>query len=310
MKPLTIVALLLLSSTLLAQTPAPQPDNEPAFVKQAHQLMHDGKLADALSVFQNELKTSPDSQEANIGAGVVLDLMLRGPEARKYFEKAIATASDEEAKAGANRAMAMSWAFEGNCQMTVQYEQKVLDYAKSKSDFSRAGEIADEEGRVCIDSDDIETGMIWYKEGHDLGLKEPNITDARKDLWNFRWEHAQARAAVRINEDDDPMQHIAAAKAILDKGTNPQQVQFLPYLTGYVAFYRKDYKTALDDLQKANQNDPFIQCLLGQTYEALGQKDKAMEFYRKAATATGHNPAAAYAVPFAKKKLAASPSQS
>lgn len=296
--------LLLLSCTLLAQAPAPQaPDNEPAFVKQAHQHMHDGKLPEALAVFQNELKTNPDSHEANIGAGDVLDLMLRGPEARKYFEKAIATAPNDELRADANRAMAMSWAFEGNCQMTVQYEQKVLDYAKAKNDFNRAGEIADEEGRVCLDGNDVETGTIWYKEGHDLGLKEPNITEARKDLWNFRWEHAQARAAARINEDEDPKKHISAAKAILDKGTNPQQVQFLPALIGYVAFYQKDYKAALENLQQANQNDPFIQCMIGRTYEALAQKDKAMEFYGKAATATGHSPAAALAVPFAKKKL-------
>jgi hypothetical protein len=42
---------------------------------------------------------------------------------------------------------------------------------------------------------------------------------------------------------------------------------------------------------------------MGQTYEKLGEKDKAMEFYRKASAATSHNPAAAYAVPFSKKKL-------
>ena len=305
MKRFKLALLILLSSALLAQSTAPaQPDNEPAFVKQAHQLMHDGKLQDALVVFQNELKTSPDSHDANIGSGTVLDLMLRGPEARKYFDKAIATASDDEARAAANRAMAMSWAFESNCQMTVQSEQKVLDYAKAKNDFIRAGEVANEEARVCMDTGDIETAMIWYKEGHELALRQPNLTDAQKDLWNFRWEHAQARSAVRIKEDDDPMKYVAAAKAILDKGTNPQQVQFFPYLTGYVAFYSNDFKTALADFLQANQNDPFIQCMIGRTYEALGDKTKAMEFYRKAAAATGHNPAAAYAVLFAKKKLA------
>src|ERR1019366_9037489 len=77
-----------------------------------------------------------------------------------------------------------------------------------------------------------------------------------------------------------------------------QQEGFLPYLTGYVAFYLGDYKTALADLQKASQNDPFIQCLLGQTYEKLGDRDKAMECYRKAAATTAHNPPAAYARPF------------
>jgi len=76
-----------------------------------------------------------------------------------------------------------------------------------------------------------------------------------------------------------------------------------PYLKGYVAFYAGDYKTALAELSKASQNDPFIQCMIGQTYEKLGDKQKALEYYRKASTAVSHNPAAAYAVPFAKRKL-------
>ena len=97
---------------------------------------------------------------------------------------------------------------------------------------------------------------------------------------------------------------VAAAKAILDKGTISEQAQFFPYLKGYVAFYAGDYKTALGELTKADQNDPFIQCMIGQTYEKLGDKQKAMEYYHKAATAASHNPPAAYAVPLAKKKLA------
>ena len=70
-----------------------------------------------------------------------------------------------------------------------------------------------------------------------------------------------------------------------------------------MALYTGAYKTALDDLLKGNQNDPFYQCLLGKTYEKLGEKDKAMECYRKAAATTAHNPPAAFARPFARKKL-------
>jgi tetratricopeptide (TPR) repeat protein len=139
-------------------------------------------------------------------------------------------------------------------------------------------------------------------------MKEPGIQPAHQDLWEFRWEHAQARIAARRGDQAEAQKHVAAAKAILDKGTNPEQVQFLPYLQGYVAFYGADYKTALEELLKANQNDPFIQCMTGQTYEKLGDKDKALEYYRKASAAIAHNPAAAYAVPLAKKKLASLPS--
>lgn len=307
MKRAFISVALLLCSALFAQSPAPQqqqPDNEPAFVKQAHQLMHDGKLNDALAVFENELKSTPNSHDALIGAGSVLDVMQRGEQARTYFQKAIDTASDDEMRDGANRAMAMSWAFEGNCPQTVLYEQKVLNDAKAKKDFFRAGEVANEEARACIDSGDIETAGVWYEEGHKLAMEQANLTEALKDLWDFRAEHAAARIAVRINENDDPWKHVQKAKAILDKGNIPQQQIFYPYLVGYVAFYQHDYKKALDNFQQANQNDPFVQCMIAQTYEALGDKEHATEFYKKAASATNHNPAAAYAIRVAKKKLA------
>ena len=289
-------------ASLFAQAPAQR--QQPEFIKQGQQLMHEGKLEEALALYRKTLESSPDSLPANIAAGDVLDLMGKGEEARKYFQKVIDVAEKPEQKVSANRAMAMSYAFEGSCRKTVEYEQKVFDYYVEKQDFVQQGEIADEAARICIDSGDFDTALHWYQVGHDTGLKEPDIKPARVDLWNFRWEHAQARIAARRGNIAAAQDHVAAAKTILDKGTNPDQAQFYPYLRGYVAFYGQDYKAALEELLKANQNDPFIQCLLGQTYEKLGEKDKAVESYRKAAAAIGHNPPAAYAVPLSKKRLA------
>jgi len=288
---------------LLAQT-AGNRQQQPEFIRQGQQLMREGKLDEALALYRQTLQTSPDSLPANTAAGSVLDLKGQGKEARKYFQKAIEVADTPEHKAMAERAMAMSHAFAGNCKKTVQYEQRVFDYYGSVKNFFQQGEIADEAARVCIDSGDLNTASHWYQLGHDTGLKEPDIKPARVDLWEFRWEHAQARIAARRGNHSEAQKHVAAAKAILDKGANPEQAQFLPYLEGYVAFYAGDYKTALAELQKASQNDPFIQCMIGQTYEKLSDKDKALEYYRKASTAIAHNPPAAYALPFAKKRIA------
>ena len=244
-------------SSLFAQAPAQQ-QQQPEFVKQGQQLMRDGKPEEALALYRQTLQTSPSSVPANIAAGSVLDLMGKGEEARKYFTKVIDVADTPEGKVSAKRAMAMSYAFEGNCKKTVEYEQQVFDFHGSVKNFFQQGETADEAARVCIDSGDLDAAYKWYQIGHDTGLKEPNIKPARQDLWNFRWEHAQARIAARRGDQAEAQKHVAAAKAVLNKGTIPEQAPFFPYLKGYVAFYAVDYKTALEQLQQANQNDAFI----------------------------------------------------
>ena len=285
-------------------------------MRQAQQSLRDGKLDDALGVYQKELATNPNSVPANNAAGTVLDLMGKGAEARKFFQKAIDAAPDANARQAAQRQMAMSYAFEGDCRNTVKYEQMAIAYwvtrevAEPRNAFYQQGELANEAARVCIDSGDLENAGIWYRKGTELGLKEPGNETHPKSLWNFRLEHALARIAARRGNQAEAQKHVAAAKAALDGDPKMAEAQarFFPYLTGYVALYTGDHKLALDELQKAvamqgNTADPFLQCLLGMTYEKLGEKEKAMECYRKASTTTAHNPPAAFAKPFTRKKL-------
>jgi tetratricopeptide (TPR) repeat protein len=93
-------------------------------------------------------------------------------------------------------------------------------------------------------------------------------------------------------------------RSILDRGRIRDQEEFFPYLEGYTAFYASDYAKALNDLNRASATDSFTQCLTGQTYEALGDRAHAIEFYQRAAAATAHSVPAAYAQPFARRKLA------
>jgi tetratricopeptide (TPR) repeat protein len=283
-------------------------------MRQAQQALRDGKLDDALGVYQKELATNPTSVQANNAAGTVLDLMGKGAEARKHFQRAIDAAPDAAAKAAAQRQMAMSYAFEGDCRNTVKYEQMAIAYwvtrepGEPQNAFYQQGEMANEAARVCIDAGDLENAATWYKKGTELGLKEPGNETHPKSLWNFRLEHALARIAARQGNKAEARKHVAAAKALLDGDPKMAEAQarFFPYLTGYVALYTGDHKMALDELQKAvamQAADPFLQCLLGMTYEKLGEKEKAMECYRKASGTTAHNPPAAFAKPFTRKKL-------
>jgi len=308
---LLFVAGLALSLACGAQPPAAQQTPpastqqtpQPEFIRQGQQLAREGKLSEALTLYRQHLEIPADAFAANLGAGSILDLLDKGAEARKNFEKAIAIAPTPHNRASAQRAMAISFAFEGDCKKSIEFEQKAFDYYKSLNDFFQEGEIANEGARLCIDSGDPDTAYKWYQIGHEVGLREPDIKPERVDLWNFRWEHALARIAARRGQKAEAQKHVAAAKAILSKGTNPNQAIFVPYLEGYVAFYGGNYKDALQGFQNSNQNDAFIQCMIGETYEKLGDNQKAVEYYKKASATTGHNPPAAYAIRFTRMKL-------
>jgi tetratricopeptide (TPR) repeat protein len=282
-------------------------------LQQAAQAMREGRTEDAVAAVRHELEASPTSTSA----ATMLDAWGLTSDARAVWQRAIDAAADAAGKANAQRSMAMSYAFDGDCKNTVKYEQMVIEYWKTREQaepqnaFYQEGEMANEGARVCIDAGDLSTAESWYRKGTELGLKEPEPKSHPKSLWDYRLAHALGRLAARRGDAAEARRQIADARRILDADTGmaAQQERFFPYLVGYVALYTNDIKTALAELTKAtetqgNQSDPFMVCLLGMANEKLGNADQAHASYRKAfGQATAHNPPAAFARRFAREKL-------
>jgi tetratricopeptide (TPR) repeat protein len=241
-----------------------------------------------LASAREQIEKSPKSMEPYKLAGMILDLMGRYPEARTNFSRIIEMSKFGGPKAAALRTMALSYAFAGDCKGAEVQGSRAFTMLSGEEMAYEAAETATELGRICLESGDIDTAYKWYRRGYDAGLSQPGITAERTDLWEFRWEHAQARIAVRRGKVAEAQKHVTQAKRILRKGTNPTQAEYLPYLTGYVAFYSGDYQTALSELNKANQDDVFIECLMGQIQEKLGNQEQAAEYYRKVSGTLTH----------------------
>jgi len=278
-------------------------DDVQALVKHGQKLNNEGKQDEALKLYRQALEQSPNSYEAHLESGVALDLKGDYAAAREHLKKAIDVAPEDE-KNRAMRVMAFSYVFEGNVGEAEKYEKQVFDALIAKPDFEAAAGVANELARIKLELGDIDRAAKWYKAGYDTAMRKKDMNDADKNLWAFRWAHAQARIAARRGQRDEAQKQVAAAKAALEKANNPDQAQFFPYLTGYVAFYGGDYKTAITELQKASQEDPFILMLLAQSYEKAGEAARAKEYYGKVMANNGHGPTNAFARPVARKKLA------
>lgn len=273
-------------------------------VNQGEKLNSEGKPDEAVALYQRALDLSPDLYQAQLFMGVALDLQGKYDEARQHLAKAIALASQESA-VQALRVMAVSYAFQHNTDKASEYERRAFDMQYKWQQYEDAAATANELARIYLESGDLDNAFQWYQTGRLTGLRKPNLTQGEKDLWTFRWEAAMARISARKGQKEQAQQHLAAAKAILDKNDNPDQQHFYPYLAGYVALYTGDDATAIKELQKADQKDPFVLILLAQTYEKLGDKAHARLYYEQVMTINTHNPSNAFARPLAREKLAA-----
>ena len=299
-----------LSTLVLFAQPQANPasgktDDALELVKQGQKLNSEGKQDEALALYDRALQVSPNLFQADLAAGIALDLQGKYQEARQHLAKAIEEAPPAS-KVQTLRTMAVSYAFEHNADDAAKYERQAFDLQFSAEQFADAGGTADELARIYLESGDPDNAFQWYQSGHLTAMRQPNLSPAERDLWEFRWESALARIRVReLGRGAEAQNHVIAAKAILDKGDNPDQGRFYPYLSGYVAFYRNDYKTAIAELQKGDQNDPAVLSLLAQAYEKSGDKTQALDYYRKVLTINTHSPANAFARPLAKEKVAA-----
>jgi tetratricopeptide (TPR) repeat protein len=246
-----------------------------------------------------------------------LDMAGNTAQARRLIQAVIDSAATPAARAAAQRAMAISWAFDGDCANTMRYEELVIAYwvtreqAEPQNAFYQEGEMADEGARVCLDAGDVDAADRAYRRGYELGMREPEPRTHPRSLWDFRLAHALGRIAARRGDAAEARRQIAAARRALDgdSAMATQQERFFPYLVGYVALYTDDLPTAERELTGAvttrgNERDPFLRCLLGMTYERLGRQADARAAYRQAyELATAHNPPAAFARPLARGKL-------
>jgi tetratricopeptide (TPR) repeat protein len=262
-----------------------------------------GALLAGVTVASRGGAQSPE-EAALVKSAAALDLDGKYEAARTDLTKAINLESSDSAKTRARRSLAVSYAFTCDVKGATRVEHQVIDASIAARDFNAAADVDNELARILLECGDVSQALDTYRAGHDAALRIPNLPDSAHDLWDFRWEHAQARIAARRGQRAEAMQHVAAAKGILDKGRIPDQARFFPYLTGYVALYTGDPKAAIAELQHADQKDPFILSLIAQAYERSGDKAQAMMYYRKVLAIDSHNPPNAFARPLAQKQLA------
>lgn len=283
------------SVAALAQAPAD-------LVKEGRKLEQDGKFDESLALFRKAVAADPKLFDAQYALGRSLDLAGDYVAGRQALQEALKLAPETN-RNQVLTAIAVSYAFESKPAEAEKYYTQVFDMQMKAALFENAAGSANAIGRIYLDAGDAANAHRWYGTGYETAKKIPNLKPEQIDLWEWRWLNAQGRVAARRGQVDLARSFAAKGKAILDKGTNKDQLPFYPYLAGYIEFHAKNYPKAIEELLKGDQNDPFVLGLTAQAYERTGDQTRAREFYTKVMASPGHTINAAYSRPVARKFL-------
>jgi len=272
-------------------------------LSRALRLDNSGQQDAAIALYRQVLDRNPKSFEAHYGIARALDLKGNYAEAREHFTTAIPLAPDDGSRDQALRMLGVSWTFVGDSKQATPFFKRVFDRRLAAADYSGAADVANELGRVLLELGDPDGGFTWYRTGYQTAQRQPKQSAADRALVELRWVHAQSRIAVRRGNLPDAWRHLATVKALVEKEPDSDQRPQYAYLAGYVAYYAKDYRRAITELQQADQQDPFILLLIAEAYEHAGDAARAREFYQKVLSSNSHAVNNAFARPIARRKL-------
>jgi tetratricopeptide (TPR) repeat protein len=280
---------------------AAQPDTA-ARVQAAEKQMEGGDLDGAVGTLRGIVAAAPESFDARLALGRALDLQGSHRQARTHLEQALKLATDQQRNT-ALTTLGISYAFESKADEAARYYQRAFDAQIQADNLNGAANVANALGRIYLESGNLQKAEQWYTTGHETAKKIPGLTAADSTLWEMRRHNAFGRIAARRGQQAAAREHAAAAKALLDKGLNDNQRPFYPYLLGYIAFFGKDYRAAIDELKKGDEDDPFVLGLIAQAAEKLGDRTTAAEYSRRVMAIPAHSINAAFARPRARKFL-------
>ncbi len=299
-----IVAFVALAAAAAAsQTPDPA-----ALVKQGRAHMTEGRHEEAGRLFRQAIAADPQSFDAQLALGSLLDLEGKYAEARGHLEQAINYAPAGPARNQTMTAMAISYVFESKTADAVKYLTPIHRQQLIADDLGGAAGSANAICRIYVEAGDVANARQWYARGYEHAKHIEGLQTAERDLWELRWLHALARMAAREGKPDDSRKQLAAFEQVMNRRAKlADDNEIYRYLAGYVAYYAKDYDRAIAELTKGNQTDPFIVHLLALSYDAKGDATAAQQQYRRIFELNAHTLNSAFARPHARTRLKPAP---
>jgi tetratricopeptide (TPR) repeat protein len=258
------------------------PDDPNPYDSYAELLMKMGRYDESIQNYQKALAINSNFPASHIGIATNYNYKGEHAKAIEQLEKFFKMAKTDGQKRQAIFAMAVSYADQGKLEKAMEMLEKQYEIAQQNNDIPAMANDLVAMGNIFLQNNEYETAAGKYREAVmimiESGLADEVIQNAKRIyLYNI--------ARVAAKEGDVKLAKARASEYRKQALAleNSFQIRLAHELDGMIALAEKDYKKAINELEKSNLQDPCNIYRMAQAYQGKGQVTKAQEYCKMAA---------------------------
>jgi tetratricopeptide (TPR) repeat protein len=242
-------------------------------------LLKMGRFDDSIVQYRKALSVDTHFNPSHFGIAADLMYLNKSDDATAELQKMADQARNDGELRTAYFGMAVVASDGGQFDRALEAMDKEYAVAEKTGDAVSMSADLQAKGNILL-------AAAKYGEAQQVFERSQSIVEG-SNLSQQMKDNAQLQLHFNLAEVALGKKDFAAAKMHTEEfrhaARNPAQDRQLHELSGRLALARKDYKTAIAELQQANLQDPRNLYRLGDACQASGDGDKAREYYRQAA---------------------------
>ena len=258
------------------------PNDPNPYDSYAELLMKMGRFDDSIAQYRKALSIDPHFAASHFGLSGDLMYKDQRDQAMAELQSMLDQARNDGEVRTAYFGMAVVASDAGQFDKAVQAIEKEFAVAEKKSDVAAMAADLQARGNILVAAERYDDAAKQFERSLEL-TEDSTLSQEIKD--NAKLQHQFNLTVLAIAKKDN-----AAAKAHAETygqgaeaSKGAARIKQAHELVGRIALARKDYATAIEQLQQSNQQDPCNLYRLSQAYQAKGDAPQAQAFAKKAA---------------------------
>ena len=249
----------------------------------AELLMKMGRFDDSIEAYRKALSLDPQFWGSHRGIAANLLFQDKHKEAMEQLQKAFEVASDDSERRRALREMAICHVDQGRVPAALDMISKAtaLD-EKSGNHAGMAGD-AGISAELLLHSGKIEQARRQFVLALEH-VRQSNRPERSKKRAELGHHGTLALVAAARKDFETANKEAAIMRAGFEGWATPQEMFWLHEVLGILALQQKNYGEAISRLSQADPQSLYVMYHLGKAYAGKPDQEKALTWYRKAAT--------------------------